>query len=149
MLEIEVYSNEEQPILFKNFRLAAGGADAYSKVVTEGKFIAYGIQFDVNKATLKPESMGTINEFVKMMKENAELQFEIGRHTDSDGTAQRNDELSEEQAKAVKSQMVGSGIKAHRLTTKGYGSSNPLAKNDTAENKARNRRVEFVKLQAR
>lgn len=145
LVEIEVI-NSENPVLFKNFRIASGGADAYNKVITEGKFIAYGIQFDVNKATLKPESMGTINEFVKMMKENANLKFEIGGHTDSDGTTQRNDVLSQERANAVKLQMVKSGIDAGRLTTKGYGSSRPVEKNELAENKARNRRVEFVKL---
>lgn len=145
MLEIGVETSEH-PVLFRNFRIASGGADAYHKVVTEGRFIAYGIQFDVNKATLKPESMGTINEFVKMMKENSNLRFEVGGHTDSDGNAQRNDKLSQERADVVKSQMVKLGIDAGRLTTKGFGSSKPVAKNDQPENKARNRRVEFVKL---
>ncbi len=144
-LDIEVNS-PEHPVMFKNFRIAAGGSDSYNKVITEGKFIAYGIQFDVNKATLKPESMGTINEFVKMMKENQDLKFEVGGHTDSDGTAQRNDALSQERADAVKAVMVNSGIHADRLTTKGYGSSQPIAENNNPENKARNRRVEFRKL---
>lgn len=144
-LDIEV-NTSENPVMFKNFRIAAGGADAYSKVVTDGKFIAYGIQFDVNKAILKPESMGTINEFVKMMKENADLKFEIGGHTDSDGTTELNNKLSQERADAVKTQMTTMGIEASRLTTKGFGSQNPIAKNDTAENKARNRRVEFLKF---
>src|SRR5690606_22977127 len=80
MVEIEVRGSGN-PVLFKNFRIAAGGADAYNKVVTEGRFIAYGIQFDVNKATLKPESMGTINEFVQLMTKHPELKFEIGGHT--------------------------------------------------------------------
>ena len=144
-LDIEV-NTPENPVMFKNFRIAAGGADAYNKVVTDGKFIAYGIQFDVNKANLKPESMGTINEFVKMMKENADLKFEIGGHTDSDGTTELNNKLSQERADAVKTQMTTMGIEASRLTTKGFGPQNPIAKNDTAENKARNRRVEFLKV---
>ena len=144
-LDIEVNS-PEHPVMFKNFRIAAGGADAYNKIVTDGKFIAYGIQFDVNKAILKPESMGTINEFVKMMKENTELSFEIGGHTDSDGTTERNNQLSQERADAVKTQMVKMGIDANRLTTKGFGSQNPISENDNAENKARNRRVEFLKI---
>lgn len=144
LVEIEV-RNSEHPVLFKNFRLAAGGADSYNKVVTEGKFIAYGIQFDVNQAVLKPESMGTINEFVKMMKENSGLRFEIGGHTDSDGTAERNNVLSQERADEVKLRMVSMGIDENRLTTKGYGPSKPLADNNSAENKAKNRRVEFVK----
>ena len=144
MLDIEI-NTPEHPVLFKNFRIAAGGADAYSKVITDGKFIAYGIQFDVNKATLKPESMGTINEFVKMMKGNADLKFEIGGHTDSDGTTDLNNKLSQSRADAVKTQLTSMGIDASRLTAKGYGSSKSIAENNSAENKARNRRVEFVK----
>ncbi len=144
MVEMEVNNGENQ-VLFKNFRLAAGGADSYNKVMTEGKFIAYGIRFDVNKAILKPESMGTINEFVKMMKENAGLKFEIGGHTDSDGTAERNNTLSQERADAVKKQMVGMGIAAERLSAKGYGPFKPIVENSSAENRGKNRRVEFVK----
>lgn len=144
-IEIEV-ANDQHAVLFKNFRLAAGGSDSYKKVMTDGKFIAYGIQFDVNKATLKPESMGTINEFAKMMKENPDLKFEIGGHTDTDGTIERNNTLSAERANAVKAQMISMGIEGSRLTAKGYGSSNPVAANDIAENKAKNRRVEFVKI---
>lgn len=142
---IRISSSSGRPVYFKNIRLAQGGDDAYNKVISDGKFIAYGIQFDVNKAVLKPESMGTINEFVKMMKDKPELAFEIGGHTDSDGTADRNNALSQERAEAVKTQMVAMGIDAGRLTTKGYGSSKPLAENGSAENKAKNRRVEFVK----
>ncbi|HRP17674.1 MAG TPA: OmpA family protein, partial [Ginsengibacter sp.] len=143
-LSIEV-SNPEQPVMFKNFRLAAGGTDAYEKVITDGKFISYGIQFDVNKSLLKPESMGAINEVVKMLKSYPELKLEIGGHTDSDGSAERNNTLSQERANAVKKQMVSMGIDAARLTTKGYGSSKPIAENNSVENKARNRRVEFVR----
>lgn len=143
-LDIEVNS-QEHPVMFRNFRIAAGGADSYNKIITEGKFIAYGIRFDVNKSVLKPESMGTINEFVKMMKENPSLNFEIGGHTDSDGTSERNLTLSQERADMVKKQMTSMGIDAGRLTTRGYGSSQSIADNSSAENKAKNRRVEFVK----
>ena len=78
---------EAQRVFFRSFRIAAGGSDAYQKVVTNGKFIAHGILFDVNKATLKPQSMGTLNEIAKMLKAHPELKFEIGGHTDSDGSA--------------------------------------------------------------
>lgn len=139
------FANDTHPILIKNIRIAAGGSDAYNKVVTDGKFIAYGILFDVNRATLKPESMGTINEISKMMKEHTDLKFEIGGHTDSDGSATLNNKLSQERADAVKQQLVSMGIDGSRLTTKGYGATKPVADNNTPENKARNRRVEFVK----
>lgn len=139
------FANETHPVMIKNIRIAAGGSDAYNKVMTDGKFIAYGIQFDVNKSILKPESMGTLNEIAKMMKENLDLDFEIGGHTDSDGKAELNEKLSQERAAAVKKQLVLMGIDENRLATKGYGSSKPIADNNSAENKARNRRVEFVK----
>jgi Outer membrane protein and related peptidoglycan-associated (lipo)proteins len=139
------FLNDTHPILIKNIRIAAGGSDAYQKVVTDGKYVAYGILFDVNKSTLKPESMGTINEIAKMMKEHPELKFEIGGHTDSDGSAEHNKKLSLERAEAVKQQLVSMGIAADRLTTQGYGSTKPVADNSSPENKAKNRRVEFVK----
>ena len=84
MVTFEVVNNNH-PFMLKNFRIAAGGSDAYNKIVTGGKYIAYGILFDVNRANLKPESMGTINEVAKLMKAHQDLKFEIGGHTDSDG----------------------------------------------------------------
>lgn len=132
-------------IKIRNFRLAAGGDDKYSRIVTDGKFITHGILFEVGKSTIRPESMGTLNEIVKLMKEHADLLFEINGHTDSDGKADANMRLSEERASAVKAKLVEMGIEESRLTTKGFGATRPIDKNDTAEGKANNRRVEFVK----
>lgn len=139
------FDNAYTPVMIKNIRIAKGGSDAYNKVVTEGKFVSYGIQFDVNRSVLKPESMGTINEVYKMMNENGDLKFEIGGHTDADGSADANLKLSDDRAKAVRAALIDMGINEGRLTTKGFGASQPVAKNDSPENKARNRRVEFVK----
>ena len=133
-------------IKIKNFRLAAGGDDKYNKIVTDGKFITHGILFDVNKATIKPESMGALNEIAKLMKEHSDLKFEIDGHTDSDGKGDANLKLSQERADAVKAKLTEMGIDDARLTTKGFGATKPIDKNDTAEGKANNRRVEFVKI---
>lgn len=139
------FNNDTNPILIRNIRIAAGGADAYNKVITDGKFIAYGIQFDINKSSIRPESMGTLNEIAKMLKENPDLKFEIGGHTDSDGSAELNNKLSQDRADAVKKQLTNMGISSERLSTKGFGATKPIVENNNPENKARNRRVEFVK----
>lgn len=130
----------------KNVRIAKGAVPLYDKVLTDGKFVTTGIKFDVNKATIKPESMGTINYVVKMMQENPEWGFRVEGHTDSDGEDAFNQSLSEKRADAVRAELIKLGIAADRLTVKGWGESKPMTGNDTPEGKAQNRRVEFVKL---
>lgn len=134
-------------VFFKNVRIAAGLKDPYKQLTSsvEGKFIARGINFDFNKATLKPESMGELNRIVDMMKAHPELKFEIGGHTDGDGDAVYNLKLSQQRADAVKAKLIEMGIDAARLTTKGYGKTKPIADNTTDNGKANNRRVEFTK----
>ncbi len=129
---------------FKNIRLAAGGIDPYKQITTNGKFIARGIKFDYNKATLKPESMGEINRITALMKNHPDLKFEIGGHTDSDGDDAYNLTLSQQRADAVKQQLSAQGIDAARLTTKGFGETKPITDNTSPEGKANNRRVEFT-----
>lgn len=130
----------------KNIRLNEGGKTLYERVLSDGKFVTTGILFDVNKSTIKGESMGTINEIVKMLKEHSNLKFSIEGHTDSDGDDSFNQKLSEERAASVKNALVKSGIDASRLNTKGWGESKPVDSNSTPEGKANNRRVEFIKL---
>lgn len=130
----------------KNVRIAKGAVPLYNKILTDGKFVTTGIKFDVNKATIKPESMGTINYVVKMMNDHPELNFCVEGHTDSDGADAANQTLSEKRAAAVRNELISQGISANRLTSKGWGESKPVAGNDTPEGKAQNRRVEFVKV---
>lgn len=129
----------------KNFRIAKGAVPLYDKFLTDGKFVTTGIKFDVNKASIKPESMGTINYVVQMMTDHPELNFSVQGHTDSDGEATANQKLSEARAKSVVDTMVKLGISSSRLTSTGFGESKPMTGNDTTEGKAQNRRVEFVK----
>ena len=130
----------------KNIRIAKGAVPLYDKVLTDGKFVTTGIKFDVNKATIKAESMGTINYVVKMMQDNPTLKFSVEGHTDSDGDEASNLKLSEARAKAVMDKLTELGIAKDRLTSKGHGESKPMAANDSPEGKAQNRRVEFVKF---
>lgn len=143
--KLAIRSNGNYGFKIKNFRLAAGGADKYNKIVTDGKFITHGILFDVNKSTIKPESMGALNEIARLMKNHADLKFEVQGHTDSDGTDDANMRLSQDRADAVKEKLESMGVEKGRLTSKGFGETEPLDKNDTAEGKANNRRVEFIK----
>ena len=131
----------------KNIRLAEGGdMNMLGKIMTDGKLITHNITFDVNKATIKPQSMGEITLIANLLKENASLKLEIDGHTDSDGDDASNLTLSQQRADAVKAQLVAMGIDASRLTTKGLGESKPLSDNTTPEGKAQNRRVEFIKM---
>lgn len=132
--------------IIKDIRVAEGGVKLYDRVMTDGKFVTSGILFDVNKATIKPQSMGVINKVVKMMNEHGDLNFSIEGHTDSDGDDESNQKLSEARANSVKDALIKQGIDESRLSTKGFGESVPVDNNNTSVGKANNRRVEFVKI---
>lgn len=130
----------------KNVRIAKGAVPLYDRMLTDGKFITYGITFDVGKSTIKPESMGEINRIVTLMKENPDLKFSVEGHTDSTGNEASNQTLSEARSKAIVDKLIELGIATDRLTASGKGQSSPIADNGTDEGRAKNRRVEFVKL---
>ena len=139
-------ASQDGPLVFTNFRIADGaGMNMLGKKFTDTKIITHGINFDVNKAIIKPESMGTLNGIVQILKDNPDVKFEVGGHTDSDGDDAANLKLSQARADAVRSQLIKMGVDAGRLTTKGYGETKPISDNKTFEGKANNRRVEFVK----
>ncbi|MBO4614872.1 MAG: OmpA family protein [Bacteroidales bacterium] len=133
------------PAYIRNVRIAKGAVPLYDRMMTDGKFITYGITFDVGKSVIKPESMGEINRIVQLMNDNPELKFEVQGHTDNTGNAASNQTLSEARAKAIVDKLVEMGISADRLTSVGKGQTSPIADNSTEEGKAKNRRVEFVK----
>jgi OmpA-OmpF porin, OOP family len=140
-------ASQEAPLVFRNVRVASGGGmNLIGKKFTDAKIVTHGINFDVDKATLRPESMGTINQIKQVLNDNPDLKFEIDGHTDSSGNAAHNLTLSQQRADAVKAELVTLGISSGRLTTKGYGDTKPISDNSTPEGKANNRRVEFVKM---
>lgn len=143
-LQFEV-SNGNKNIYLTNLSIAKGAVPLYDRMMSEGKFITYGITFDVGKSTIKPESMGEINRIVQLMNENPDLKFSVEGHTDSTGNEASNQKLSEERSKAIVDKLVELGIKSDRLTSVGKGQSTPIADNSTDEGRAKNRRVEFVK----
>lgn len=129
----------------RNIRIAKGAVPLYDKLMTDGKIITYGITFDVGKATIKPQSMGTIREIFGILQQNPNLKFSVEGHTDNTGSAATNQQLSEARARAVCDQLQQMGIDASRVSAKGFGMSKPIDTNDTPEGRAKNRRVEFVR----
>lgn len=133
--------------LLSNIKFAAGLPDTRSKLVNEGKFVTTGILFDVNSDKIKPQSFGVLKDIANVLTENSSVNVNIIGHTDSDGNSSDNLTLSKRRAEAVKASLVKDfGINASRLQTDGKGASQPIASNSTAEGKANNRRVEFLKL---
>ena len=105
------------------------------------------IYFETSKYDLLPESYYELDKVVKLLKENPKMKIEIEGHTDNQGNAEKNMILSQNRAKAVMDYVVGKGIVADRITSKGYGITQPMVENDTPENRQLNRRVEFTILQ--
>lgn len=143
---LSVFAPYKELSAIKNIRIAKGGKKLYDQVVANGKFVTRGILFDVNKASIKPASYGVINKVAKMMQEHTDLNFSIEGHTDSDGADAYNQELSAKRAMAVKKALIKLGIDTERLDAVGKGETVPITDNTTAEGKANNRRVEFVKF---
>ena len=101
------------------------------------------ITFETGKADLKPDSNEELDRLVSLLEGNQSIKVEISAHTDDIGNDDSNLKLSEKRAKTVVDYLTGKGIKADRMTAKGYGETQPLGVNDTDENKAKNRRVQF------
>ncbi|MBK6977422.1 MAG: OmpA family protein [Cytophagaceae bacterium] len=139
--------SEEIIPMIANYRMAVGLPDMRNKLLTEGKLISYGILFDVNSDKLRPESQPVIKEIGTVLKDNPTVKIKIIGHTDADGVDAANLDLSKRRSLSVKNELVDTyKIEAARIETDGKGESQPLAPNDSAINKAKNRRVEFVKL---
>lgn len=111
----------------------------------KGRVAVYGIYFDIDQATLKPESEATLLEIKKLLDGDAHLSLGIEGHTDNSGSHAHNQPLSEERAKAVQKWLVAHAIAAARLTTAGFAETRPVADNKTPEGRHLNRRVELVK----
>lgn len=110
-----------------------------------GKVALYGIYFDTDKATIKPESEPTLKEIAKFLKENASMKVYVVGHADSTGDFGHNQKLSQARAQAVVKELNAKyGIAAARLKGHGVGPLSPVASNSTTEGKAKNRRVELV-----
>jgi OOP family OmpA-OmpF porin len=111
--------------------------------VSEDRLVLIGVNFAFDKADLLPESYPVLNEAVKLLSDKPDVNVEIEGYCDYIGTEEYNLKLSEERAQTVKSYLVSKGIAENRLTTVGFGKSNPIADNKTDEGRALNRRIVF------
>ncbi|NNL95828.1 MAG: OmpA family protein [Xanthomonadales bacterium] len=102
-----------------------------------------GIYFEYDSARLTSASVAAIKDALTILNRHEDLQVEIAGHTDSRGTVEYNQGLSQRRADAVLRELVAKGIDPARLTARGYGESQPVAGNDTDEGRAKNRRVEL------
>lgn len=109
-------------------------------------FVLQNLFFDTDKFDLKSESTEELTQLVELMKLNPKMEVMIAGHTDNQGAADYNVRLSENRAAAVVNYLIKAGISSTRLKSKGYGDSRPAAANDTAEGRAKNRRIELVIL---
>lgn len=110
-----------------------------------GKAVLY-INFDTDKSSLKPDGQTAVEEINKVLNADMSLKIAVDGHTDNTGNEERNLILSKERAAAVRSALIKKGIAEERLISNGFGSKKPLVTNTTEENKAKNRRVELIKL---
>ncbi|PWU04474.1 MAG: OmpA family protein [Bacteroidetes bacterium] len=147
LFEIWGDMKEQDRYLLGNVKFAAGLPDTRTKLMTEGKFVTSGILFDVNSDRIKPQSYGVLKDIAAVLAENSSVNVKIVGHTDSDGSTIDNINLSKRRAEAVKASLMKDfGIDGSRLQTGGKGATQPVDSNTTAEGKANNRRVEFIKL---
>ena len=129
-----------------NFPVAKPENVLEKQLTKEKRAVTYGIYFDFNRDTLKPESDPVLKEIAQAMTNNPDWKLTVEGNTDNIGGDNYNLELSRRRAAAVKQALVSQyNIAADRLLTGGFGASHPVAPNDTLEGRARNRRVELVR----
>ena len=145
-METSPISDPRYAYYISNIKIATGLPDTRHKLIEEGKFSTTGILFDVNSATIKPESNGVLKEIADALTKFPDFKVKIIGHTDADGSDASNLTLSQKRAAAVKDALKKNfGIDDSRMVTDGKGEKEPVADNKTKEGKMQNRRVEFVK----
>ena len=144
-IEVHPYGSEGKYRLTS--RPAVLASDMATALEETGSISLYGVYFDTDKTFVKPSSANTLSQVAALLNADPAIRLEVAGHTDNTGTKAHNMELSQGRADAVVAALVGQhNIDASRLVAKGHGDSKPVAKNSTADGKAKNRRVVLKKL---
>ena len=125
--------------------IQAPKADALKAALDREGHVALYVNFDFDKASLKPDATPVIAQVAQLLKDNPGMKLRVEGHTDIIGAPEHNRSLSEARAKTVMDALVAGGIAAGRLSAAGLGPDQPIADNETPEGRAKNRRVELVK----
>lgn len=114
------------------------------EIIKRIKIAAQNIFFETAKSTLLPKSFPKLNDVVSILKDNASFKLQIDGHTDFVGNDAYNQTLSEQRAASVRAYLVSQGIDENRISSAGYGEARPVADNNTALGRSKNRRVEMT-----
>ncbi|MCA4810585.1 OmpA family protein [Empedobacter stercoris] len=137
--------NVLQEANFKQTITKVTADDIANDLTKNGKSILY-INFDVDQAKITQEGDEIVTEIANALKKDNTMKISIEGHTDNSGDAKHNKKLSNDRANTVMQKLIALGIDKTRLSAIGYGAEKPFVANDTEENKAKNRRVELVKV---
>ena len=121
--------------------------DFFLSPIPVGEIVIPGIEYDFDKATLRTASKKVLDDLVDFLKLNNNLSVEIGSHADDRDNNKYNLTLSQDRAKACVTYLISKGISPQRLQAKGYGMTEPVEENTTAEGRAQNRRTEVKVLE--
>ncbi|HEY3497601.1 MAG TPA: OmpA family protein [Polyangiaceae bacterium] len=109
--------------------------------------ITQQIHFEYNKDKIRPESFPILDAVVEVLQKNADIKIEVQGHTDNRGGAAYNKDLSNRRAGSVRKYLIAHGVSTDRLTSIGYGFDRPIVDNSTEQNRALNRRVQFIRTE--
>ena len=118
---------------------------AEAQLEKTGKLALYGVNFDLDKATLRADAKPVLDNVAGILKAHPDWKIEIGGHTDSTGSSGHNQTLSTQRAEAVQQYLTAAGVKVDGLSAKGYGDTRPMAPNSSELGRSQNRRVELVR----
>ena len=135
----EVKARDQRMELVKSEEMAG-------QIALNGRVALYGILFDFDRATLRPDSQPTLAEIARLLQEKPDLHLLVVGHTDASGAFDYNRTLSQQRAESVVEDLVAKGVSRQRLFPVGVAFAAPVATNTTEEGKAKNRRVELVDM---